>query len=191
MSSKIFVVSGPSGSGKTTLAHRLLTDKILKKRLTKTISLTTRKKRSGETHARDYFFLSPSEFRTQLRQKKILEWTKYLGYYYATPKGFVDSALKAGKSIVLCLDYKGAVSLKKAYPKQTVTIFINVLDLADLRRRIEGRCAKTKKAEICKRLKIAEKEVQQAHKYDYCLVNQDLAKAVRELRSIIVKEIRN
>ncbi|MBI5144729.1 MAG: guanylate kinase, partial [Candidatus Omnitrophica bacterium] len=72
----IFVISGPSGSGKTTLLGALLKSPGLQKKLAKSISLTTRPKRSGEREGRDYFFISRSEFRKRRKEKKILEQTR-------------------------------------------------------------------------------------------------------------------
>ena len=100
----LFVVSGPSGSGKTSLAHSLLAGARLKGKVIKSVSLTTRKKRTGEREGKDYFFASEAEFKRLLKAKKILEWTRYLGYYYGTPKSFIDRQLKKGKNILLCLD---------------------------------------------------------------------------------------
>lgn len=185
---KIFVISGPSGSGKTTLRDRLLKDKALKRKLAKSVSLTTRPKRSKEKEARDYFFVKESEFKRRLDAKKILEWTKYLGYYYGTPKGFVDRKLKAGRVIVLCLDLKGAKRIGRLYPGNSVTIFINPPSVATLEQRIKGRCTKTAKEEIMRRIRLAKAEMNKACHYDYCLVNENLDRAAREFKKIILKE---
>jgi len=90
----LFIVSGPSGSGKTTLASSVLKSPELKNRLIKSISLTTRPRRPGEKDKKDYFFVPEERFKKLLKAKKILEWTRYLGYYYATPKDFVESQLE-------------------------------------------------------------------------------------------------
>ncbi|MBM3246376.1 MAG: guanylate kinase [Candidatus Omnitrophica bacterium] len=186
----IFVISGPSGSGKTTLLARLLKDKKLKDKLAKSVSLTTRPKRSKEAQGRDYFFLTPRRFQQLQKAKKILEWTRYLGYDYATPKSFAQKQLRAGKNLVLSLDFRGALRVKRLYPRNTVTIFILPPSLGELRQRIEKRCAKTKKEEIQKRLKLAEKEVKFSPKYDYCLTNKDLNHTVAKLRGIILNNIK-
>ena len=184
----IFVISGPSGSGKTTLLAKLLKGKGLKNRLVKSISFTTRPKRSTEKNGQDYFFIRQERFRQLQRAKKILEWTKYLGYYYATPKDFVERQLRKGKNLVLSLDLKGALRIKRLYPQNTKTIFIMPPSLGVLRGRIEKRCKKTKKEEIRERLKLAEKEICVSRRYDYCLTNQDLDDAVRKLTEIVLRE---
>jgi len=184
----IFVISGPSGSGKTTLRDELLQDKELKAHFVKSISFTTRRRRSREVNKKDYIFISEPEFNRQLKAKKILEWTKYLGYYYATSRDFVDKYLKRGKNILLCLDLKGSLRIKKLYPKNSVTIFVIPPSIKALRCRIEGRCIKTEKEEVRKRLALAKQELSAAGNYDYCVVNKNLTQAVKELKGIILKE---
>ncbi len=188
---KLFVLSGPSGSGKTTLAKGLLKDKLLKTFLSRAISFTTRKKRSGEKNGKDYFFINGREFREKLKNKKILEWTKYLGYYYGTSKDFVDSRLANGLSTLLCLDLKGMLKIKQLYPRQAVSIFVMPPSLYLLQERIQKRCSKTKKKEIGERLKLAKKEVKNAGLYDYCVVNEDLKRALAESKQIVLKESLN
>ena len=185
----IFVISGPSGSGKTTLLKNVLLDKLLKNKLAKSISVTTRSKRSGERHGRDYFFVSPQDFQRLVKSKKILEWTRYLGYYYGTKKDFLEEKMRAAKHLALCLDLNGAKALKKLYPKNTVTIFIDIPSINELRKRIQGRCSKTKQEEINKRVKLAESELKNASRYDYLLKNKNLKVASNRLRDIILKEI--
>ncbi len=185
----IFVISGPSGSGKTTLLARLVKDKGLRQRLVKSISITTRPRRLKEKQGRDYRFLSDKQFAQQRQRKKILEWTRYLGYYYATPRDFVEEKLAEGKSILLSLDLKGASRIKQLYPHQTITIFILPPSLDVLRDRIEKRSPGTKKEETQSRLELAEGEILAAPRYDYCLVNQDLQKTFGQLKEIVLKEI--
>ncbi len=111
-----------------------------------------------------------------------------MGYYYATPRDFVERQLKKDKHVVLCLDLKGASRVKRLYPKNTVLIFIIPPSLKTLRERIGTRCNKTKKEEIRERLRLAKIELSASHSYDYCLVNKNLQQAVKELREIILRE---
>ena len=186
---KIFVISGPSGSGKTTLLTRLIQDKKIGKLLVKSCSITTRPRRLGEKQGQDYFFVNKNEFRRLLKAKKILEWTRYLGYYYGTPKGPVESQLKNGKHLGFCLDLKGARILKKIYPNGTVTVFVLPPSINVLKSRIEGRCRETNEKEITQRLRLAQRELLAASKFDYCILNQNLKVALKELKKIFLKEI--
>jgi len=185
----LFVISGPSGSGKTTIAQRILKRKKLKKILFKSISFTTRPKRLGERNGQDYFFINLEEFKEKRRKKRILEWTKYLGYYYATPKDLILKQLKQRKNIILCLDIRGALKIKKLYPKNTVTIFLKPPSLEDLKARIKKRSSRIAKEEIRKRLALADQELKLAKLYDYCLINKNLKETVKQLEKIILERI--
>ena len=187
---KIFVISGPSGSGKTTLLTSLIQDKKIAKVLVKSCSITTRPKRSGEKEGKDYFFVTQGEFRRLLKAKKILEWTRYLGYYYGTPKGPLEKQLKASKNVGLCLDLKGARILKKLYPNNTVTIFVLPPSLSVLKERIQNRCRRTNQQEVAQRVRLARRELQSAGKFDYRIFNQNLAVALLELKNIFLRESR-
>jgi guanylate kinase len=188
-SGKIFVISGPSGSGKTTLLRKLLEIRKLKNKLVKSISFTTRPIRSGERKNKDYFFISQEEFKQRREGKKIIEWTKYLGYYYGTPKEFLRQQLKKRKGIVLCLDRKGALSIKRLYPKNTVLIFIIPPSLQELRQRLGARCNKTKKEEIKKRLGLARRELLLSAGYDHRIFNKNLGLAIKKLQDIILSKM--
>ncbi|MDD5595694.1 MAG: guanylate kinase [Candidatus Omnitrophica bacterium] len=187
-SGKIFIISGPSGSGKTTLLTKLIQDRKIGKLLVKSLSVTTRPKRLGERQGKDYLFITKDKFRRLLKSKKILEWTRYLGYYYGTPRDLVEARLKKGKHIGFCLDLKGARILKKIYPHNTVTIFVLPPSLNVLKARIEGRCRETDKREVTQRLLLAQREILAASKFDYRILNRNLRVAFRELKRIFLKE---
>lgn len=186
----VFVISGPSGSGKTTLAAALVKDKWLRARLVKSVSVTTRPRRMNERQKRDYFFLSRKEFFRLRQAKKILEWTKYLGYYYGTPADFVEKKLAQGKSVVLCLDFQGVLQLKEFYPKHIRTIFVIPPSPAELEQRIKKRSPKVARQEIKKRLQLARPELSLADKYDYRIVNAKFTQALVHLKKIVKKELR-
>jgi len=187
---KIFVISGPSGSGKTTLLTSLIQYKQIGKLLVKSCSITTRPKRLKEREGKEYFFIRPAEFRRLLKAKKILEWTRYLGYYYGTPKELLEKQLKRGKSVGLCLDLKGARIIKKVYPQSTVTIFVLPPSLSVLKERIQNRCRQTNQREVAQRMLLAGRELRAAGKFDHCILNQNLAVALKELKSIFLQESR-
>ena len=186
---KIFIICGPSGSGKTTLLASLIKDKKIGKLLVKSCSITTRPRRTGERDAVEYFFVTGFEFKRLLKAKKILEWTRYLGYYYGTPKGPLESKLRGGKNIGLCLDLKGARALKKLYPNNALTVFVLPPSLDVLKRRIENRCSRTNKKEIARRIRLARRELLAASQFDYCVLNQNLRLALGELKNIFLQGI--
>jgi len=186
---KLFVISGPSGSGKTTLAQALLKDPRLSARLKKSVSFTTRGKRKGEKQGRDYFFISEVEFRKRLKAKKILEWTRYLGYYYGTDREYIDRQLITAEGILLCIDIKGARSIRRLYPADSVLLFIKPPSLAELKRRINKRCALGEE-EVRERLAAAKKELGSAAMFDYRVINKDFKLAVKRLKGIISSELK-
>lgn len=183
----IFVFSGPSGSGKTTLRDTLLKDAKFKGRIFKSVSFTTRPRRTRERSKRDYFFISEADFQRARKEKKILEWTRYLGYYYGTSQEFVRRALSQGRNLILCLDLKGARRVKRLYPENTVSVFVLAPSLKVLRSRIEKRCQKTPEKETCRRLELAAKEMKAASSFDYRVVNNNLKQAVADLKGVILK----
>jgi guanylate kinase len=145
--------------------------------------------RLGEKEGRDYFFINESTFYSLRKNKRILEWTKYLGYYYGTKKDLLELSLKKGKNVLLCLDFKGANRIKKLYPKDSITIFIIPPSLGELRKRIEGRSVGTREEEISKRISRAEGELRNISAYDYSLKNINLVQAIKRLKGIILKEV--
>ncbi len=185
----LFVVSGPSGSGKTTLVTELLQESGVRRKLVRSRSFTTRPPRSGERHNKDYLFISEEHFRRQRKAKKILEWIKYLGYYYGTPKDFLEAELAKGRNVVLCLDLEGTHKVRRLYPDNTVTIFVLPPSLEALRERIERRCHKTAKDEINKRLARARRELSAATRYDYRLVNKNFNQVLKRLKRIVLRKI--
>lgn len=185
----LIIISGPSGSGKTTLAERIIKEKGLKNRLKKSISFTTRITRSGESDGKDYFFISEEGFLKLRKAKKILEWTKYLGYYYGTSKEFVDRELALGNNIVLCVDLKGVSMLRKLFPGNSISIFIIPPSLEILKHRIQNRCNRIKEGEVIKRIDLAKKEMLRVDSFDFCLKNEDLRDAIKQLKEFIVKKL--
>jgi guanylate kinase len=186
----IFVISGPSGSGKTTLTESILKDSALRGKLVRSVSVTTRPRRTGERNGRDYFFVSGEEFRRMEKGKKILERTRYLGYYYGTPKEFVEEQLRKKRSVVFCLDFRGAQHFKKLYPGDTVTVFVRPSSINTLPERIRKRCKQTKEKEVEKRIRLARREIRESRRYDYSVLNDDFKRALKNLRKIVMKEIK-
>jgi len=187
----VFVVSGPSGSGKSTLVREALKGRYAGKRLVRSVSATTRPKRPGEISGTHYFFLTEDDFKKRVRAKKILEWTRYSGYYYGTPLDFIERQIRNHKNLVLCLDRKGARALKRLYPRQAVTVFILPPSIKELKRRIDARRCKTAPEEIKRRLRLASKEAACAKDYDHRIANINLAQALKQFKGIISRSLFN
>jgi guanylate kinase len=180
----VWIVSGPSGSGKTSLVEALLKDARWKKRLMKSISWTTRSKRSGEKNGRDYHFVSKAKFLALKKRAGFLESEKIFDYYYGTPKKIVREAQEAGKDLLLCIDVKGARTVRRFFKKQARSIFIAPPGMEDLRARLTKRSTEGKK-DIAKRLGRVKIELSYAKDYDYIVVNDDFNDALNQVKSIL------
>jgi len=184
---KIFIISGPSGSGKTTLHNKLLADPYFRKRLVKSISVTTRSRRKGEVNGRDYIFVTPKMFDYKVRANHFLEWEKVFSNCYGTPQKNVCDLLNHGQHVLLCIDVKGARKVYRRF-KSAVTIFIKTPTWDDLKQRLKER--DTDDAEtIALRLKVAKEELLEAKNYKHVIVNDNVERAAEQLKIIIRNEL--
>ena len=180
---KIFIISAPSGSGKTTLCERLI------KRVpdvVRSVSMTTRPLRQGEKSGKDYVFITKREFEKHIKRNSLLEWARNFGYYYGTPKKKVLKLLAKGKDVILAIDVKGAMKVKKLYP-EGVFIFVLPPSAIELKKRLKRRKADSTR-EISKRIKIAERELSYLPRYTYSVVNNNIEKATDKLKAIVIAE---
>lgn len=184
---KFIIVSGPSGSGKTTLHKALLESQRLKGKLVKSLSATTRPRRQGERHGRDYLFLDTDVFEKRIGQDYFLEWEKVFDNYYGTPKRQALNLLKKGINVLLCIDVKGAKQVREKYP-QAVSIFIKTPTIKILEDRLRKRASETHET-LSARLKVARAELKQAKHYDYQLINGHLGRATKELEKIVLEAL--
>jgi len=182
---KLFVISAPSGSGKTTLCGKLLKDDLDLKR---SISMTTRPPRPGEKDGTDYHFVPEKYFRDAIKQNGFLEYEENFGYWYGTPKKFIEGRLDKGHNVLLSIDVKGATKVRKRYPEESVLIFIMPPSVKALERRLHSRRSEDKKA-ISTRLRLAKKEISYSNKYDYTVVNDSLNTAYKKLKKVILSEL--
>ena len=179
----LFVVTAPSGAGKSTICDAVLGEM---DRLKYSVSATTRALRKGEVDGRDYYFLSREKFEEMIEEKKFLEYARVYDYYYGTPEDYLQKELGSGFDLILDIDLQGARSIRaRNYP--AVYIYILPPSLQVLRQRLEGR--QTDAPEVIeKRFAQAAREITAAVEYDYCIVNDDLSRAVEEMKSIVRAE---
>ncbi|MDO8579918.1 MAG: guanylate kinase [Candidatus Omnitrophota bacterium] len=182
---KIIILSGPSGSGKTTLYQKILASKKLSGRLIRCVSITTRSRRAGEKHGRDYFFISPKAFLFKKRSGHFLESQKVFGNYYGTPQKGVKDLLKEGKNVLLTIDVKGANVVRRKLP-HAITIFVKVPSLAILKERLKQRGTETNQS-LSLRMKVASEEMKQAREYDYVIVNDNFSSCYQQLAKLILR----
>jgi guanylate kinase len=179
----LVIVSAPSGSGKTTLCKRLQKEQ---RDIFLSVSYTTRSPRPGEKKGRDYHFISEKKFAKKIDNGFFLEWAKYFGNYYGTPKQPILRALNKGRTVLLSIDVQGREKVAKKI-KRTVSVFVVPPSRGDLRKRLKTRKTERQR-DIFKRLKIAEDEMKRAKNYDYVVINDDINKALGRIRAIIAAE---
>jgi len=177
------IISAPSGTGKSTLCRKLIEDL---PNACYSVSVTTRNPRRGEVEGKDYFFVSRNEFKRKIKIGQLAEWALVHGHYYGTPKDFLERNLLKGKEVILDIDVRGAMKLKRRYP-EAVFIFLAPPSFSELKRRLKGR-GKNNEATIKKRLTNARWEIGRIKSYDYLVINDRLVNALRNLTCIVVAE---
>jgi guanylate kinase len=184
----LIVISGPSGVGKTTIIKKILQDSELKDKLMFSVSHTTRKKREGEVEGQDYFFVSEEEFMRMVERGEFIEWAKVHGHLYGTSYENIKLAQKSGKLLILDIDVQGAEKVREKKGDSAIFIFIKPPNLDELKKRLELR-GDTKDIET--RINNAKKELEFEKKFDYSIVNENLEKAVLQVKEIIKKFANN
>jgi guanylate kinase len=180
----VFVVTGPSGAGKGTLIHALL-GRVPE--LEVAVSATTRLRRRGEEDGREYWFLTDAEFVRRVHEGDFLEHVTYVsGKRYGTLRSEVDRIAAAGRTPLLELETEGALNVKEEVPR-AVTIFITA-PIPELERRLRERASESE-GEIGERIGLARKQLAQADEFDYVVLNDDLARATRELEELVQREL--
>lgn len=176
----LIVYTGASGVGKGTIMKMLLERN---PNLRLSVSATTRKPREGEQDGREYYFVSHERFDEMIAENGFLEHAEYVGNQYGTPKEPVFRMLEEGLDVILEIEVKGFLQIKKACP-DCVTIFIAPPSFEELQLRLRGRGTESEEV-IAERLKTAEEELKSQDLFDYVVVNDDLDRAVNEVLSII------
>jgi len=176
-------ISAPSGSGKTTLCKAL---QLVEPEIEWSISYTTREKRSIEENGVDYFFISEEEFEDLIIQGHFVEWQNVHGFYYGTSVSNLENAIKNDKIMLIEMDVKGSMSIKKLFPDQTFSIFIMPPSISQLRERLRSRGTDSERR-INIRLKRFQEEMEFREKFDYVMINEDLDLAKIELQKTINK----
>ena len=180
----LIVVSGPSGCGKSTL-NSLLLEK--RSNIVMSISDTTRLPRGKEVNGVDYNFITPEEFRDNIKNDKYLEYAMvYKDKYYGTPTLFVDNKLKNGIDVILEIDIEGARKINEKR-KDAIFIFIMPPSMKELKERLISR--KTESVDqVIERFKTAYKEINEVSKYNYVIVNDNIEDALHKMDAIITCE---
>ena len=180
----LVIISSPSGAGKTTLTHRLLSDF---PDFRFSVSHTTRQPRSNEVDGQDYHFIDETRFKELNEAGEFAEWATVHSNLYGTSLAELDCARADGKKGVLFdVDYQGARQIKAKFP-EAIGVFILPPSMDELQRRLHGRASDDQET-IRRRFDKAREEIGHYSFFDYIVVNDDLQRALSELRSIMQAE---
>ncbi len=183
MSGQLYVISGPSGVGKSTIIQ------LLRERVTGlgySISHTSRKPRGNEVNGIDYHFVDRETFRRMIDDGALVEWAEVYSDFYGTSISSLRTQKDMGRDVVMDLDSKGAKNIKEHF-KESILIYILPPSLELLEKRLRGRAADDEDA-INRRIEKAVKELRNHTWYNYIVINDDLAKVVKEVESVIISE---
>jgi len=181
----LIIISAPSGSGKTTVCRAL---QIKDPNVNFSISFTTRAKRPAETEGIDYYFIGNDEFKVRIKKNDFAEWEQIHGdFYYGTLSSTLTETIAEDKILLLELDVKGAMSIKKLYPENTLSIFVVPPSMEELRKRLRNRGADSEER-IAKRLARLDQEMDYKKFFDHSVVNIKVNDAVNEIFEILTKE---
>lgn len=181
-SGKLLIFSAPSGSGKSTLIRHLVERN---HNLVFSVSATSRAPRGAERDGVEYHFLTLETFRVAIQRGEFLEYEEvYPNCFYGTLRSEVDGALQAGRNIVLDVDVKGGINIKRIYGSQALSVFVKPPSIEVLRQRLLAR-ATDMPAMIEKRVAKAAWELQFAPQFDCVIVNDSLERAKQQLEQII------
>jgi guanylate kinase len=176
----IIAISAPSGTGKTSIVRRIINEI---PGLVFSVSATTRKRRENEKDGIDYSFITEDEFRGKINNCEFVEWEKVYDYYYGTFRSVIEENISNGRSVILEVDVKGALSIKKIYPEANL-IYVLPPSHDELTRRLINRKTEND-IDIQKRLERAIMELSIKDKFDYFIMNEELDKAILDTKNLI------
>ena len=180
----LIVISAPSGAGKGSIISKLLENNNKNRWLS--VSTTSRAIRTNDIPGVTYNFVTEKEFEELIEKDYFLEYTKYSGNYYGTPKEYISDKLNHGIDVILEIEIEGANNVKKIF-NEAICIFIMPPSLKELIRRLKKRGTDSDE-KIVERFKKAYQEINEVSKYNYVVVNDDLDTATNKVEAIIMAE---
>ena len=179
---KLIVFTAPSGSGKTTIVKHILSTF---PETSFSVSATTRQRRPHETHGKDYYYLSAETFKLWVSYDAFAEWEEvYPNQFYGTLKSEIDRLHENGRHVVFDVEVHGAMSIKRLYPENTLTIFVKVPSMLELENRLRARGTDSEE-NLKKRLAKAEYELTYEPRFDTVLINDVLDTTFAEAEDIV------
>lgn len=178
---RLFVLAGPTAVGKGTVATYIQNHEA---DILISVSATTRLPRVGEVDGVNYFFVDDAQFDQMVADGEFLEWARvHNAFRYGTPRKPVEEALAAGKRVLLEIDLQGARMVKEKMPS-AYRVFLMPPSWDELVRRLTGRGTEGPE-EQARRLETAKVELASVPEFDAVVVNDDVARAAREVVSLM------
>ena len=177
---ELIVFAAPSGAGKSSLIKEIISNN---ENIELSVSATTRSPREGETHGKDYFFITDNEFNDLKKKDAFIESADVHGHQYGTLKAFVGERLENNISVVLDIDVQGFIQISNSI-KEVISIFIIPPSLDELKNRLILRGLDADDV-INRRMENAIKELKHAKYFDYIVLNDDFNRAFNDITSII------
>jgi guanylate kinase len=176
----VFVVAAPSGAGKSSLVNALLKQD---GSIRLSVSFTTRAPRPGETHGREYHFVSQEDFAARKAGGEFLETAEVHGNWYGTSRPWIEQQLADGHDVLLEIDWQGARQVRRHFPR-AVGVFILPPSMEALKARLDQR-GQDRPEVIERRLNAARGEIAHAPEFDYVIINERFEQALAELAAIV------
>lgn len=180
MSGQPFVISAPSGAGKSSIVSRVMEGV---DRLRYSVSHTSRRPRPGERNGVDYHFVGKDAFEKMIHENAFAEWAVVYGALYGTSYADLASQMEGGFDVVLDLDSQGARNIRARFA-DSVLIYVLPPSFEVLERRLKGRGTESEAA-LRMRLETARREAENYAWFDFVVINDELPRAVEEVKSII------
>ncbi|MDT0308759.1 guanylate kinase [Streptomyces sp. DSM 44917] len=177
---RLTVLSGPSGVGKSTVVAHM---RKAHPEVWLSVSATTRKPRPGERHGVHYFFVDDEEFDKLIANGELLEWARFAGNRYGTPRRAVQDRLAAGDPVLLEIDLQGARLVRASMPEARL-VFLAPPSWEELVRRLTGRGTEPPEV-IERRLAVARTELAAEPEFDVTLVNTSVEAVAAELLALV------
>jgi guanylate kinase len=188
MEGKLVIISAPSGAGKTTIVNHLLSKNL---GLEFSVSATTRAPRGTEKNGKEYYFISPDEFRDKIRKNEFVEWQEvYRDQYYGTLKSEIERIWADNRHVIFDVDVKGGVNLKKIFGNQAISVFIMPPSVKELEKRLLAR-ATDDHSKIKIRVDKAIEEMKLAINFDHIAINDNLERAQNEVYEMVKSFLTN